>query len=1141
MKIVLKRLLSHLIVAGTIATSGTIAGLMIQTIRGEMQITNPELRYTCKFYNYDDTLLYVTRVEPTHDAIYQGNLPTRPDSTYYRYEFSGWDNDLTSIRSDMTYHALYEKKSNDYTVKFVNYDGEILYETLVTAGDSVHYPYENPTRPSDAQYGYAFTGWDEPTTHIIKDTTFVAQYKKVKQKYKVYYFNYDETLLYVDTVYYGATSTYKGDTFTGPTAEVGYSYEFKEWSDSTSSITEDKAVIAIFELVRNKYAVTFYNHDNTVLYVDHVFYGDSGVYRGQTPYHQPDEDYAYEFVGWDREFNNITEDTSVYALFRQTNPECDIVFKNYDDTILEKHHVKYGSEVVYAGEEPSKPETEKYVYEFVGWDRDTSEVTGSFDVYPVFEEHLKEYTVTFLNYDESELAKVDVPYGDDATKYYLEVPTRPDDDFYTYQFERWSDDVSFVVKDMTVVAIYEATPKEQNKGDSEDGKGGDQGDHGHPDPDPDDPPVGPPATKFDVLFKNYDGEELDAHKIIVPGRPCPYDHTKPIPTRPDDKRHTNYEFCSWDKDLSAVYSNITTYAQYVIKEDIFTKYIVTFRNGDGTLLYECVCEENELPTYPDGMIPKLKGYIFVGWDKPLTRCTSSYTVYATFSPANSGSGGFIPGDDEMEGDAGSVSGKFGGEPVDKSVGTMVTAYSSSVYLRERSFGDFKNNKWEDVRPYSNKSADFSPLNLTSDLVNQAGFKSYTADMHFDEYRSYTPSPMYNLSFPKSFSDDAYDPIAEKDFSFTYSPFEINEERYLKLKEYSYSDTANITYYEDYKDYVYNTYLTVNDEEREFFTEFANDNNLSVSNINEIINCKTFISEYAKYNLSAEDYPEDSNYGIYFLKEAREGICNNFATSLTLLYRALGLPARFTVGYYVKPASEGLSRDINEKFAHAWTEIFLDDIGWVYVDGTGGATNGDADGGSSGEEEEDPIPRNPYNPFGECLLDEPLLTIDVVPEQSTKVYDGTPMLVTAEVNGQFLNEGDYFEANVSDVKTDVGSYVTRCRPRIYNAEGKDVTKKYVGMVQMNFHSYSITKRTIEITTGSAEIDRGPSVSLSCTDFIINSGSFVSGDTLVVLSSTALTRPGTAENVFNEYYIKNENGVNVSNNYKVIIHNGNLRIR
>lgn len=1136
MKFILKRLLTHFIVGGTIIASGTIGGFMVQTIRGEMNISNPELRYTCKFYNYDDSLLYVTRVEPTHDAVYRGNLPTRPDSTYYRYEFSGWDNDLTSIRKDMTYHALFEMKTNDYTVKFVNYDGEILYETMVTAGSDIHYPYANPTRPSDAQYGYTFIGWDEPTTNIIKDTTFVAQYKKVQQTYKVYYFNYDEKLLYTDTVYYGAASTYKGNPFSGPSATEGYSYEFKEWSDSTNVITEDKAVIAIFELVRKQYAVTFYNHDSTVLYVDHVYYGDAGVYRGPTPYHYPDEEYSYEFVGWDREFNNITQDTSVYALFRQTNPECEIIFKNYDNTILEKQRVKYGSEVIYTGEDPVKPETDKYVYEFVGWDRDTSAVTGSFDVYPVFEEHLKQYTVTFLNYDESELAEVDISYGDDACNYYSTIPTRPDDDFYTYEFKEWSDDVSSVVKDMVVVAIYEATPKEQNKGESDEGTGGTEGDHGHPEGDPVPPPVGPPATKFQVAYLNYDSTELDFDGVLI-GRPSVYDSNKPLPTRPDDKKHTDYVFCSWDKDLGAIYDNIATYAQYVIKEDIFDKYIVTFRNADGTLLYECVCEENELPVYPEGMTPKMKGGIFMGWDKPLTRCTYSYTVYAKYYPAFGGGGGAM-GDGEIAGD---VSGKFGGEPLDKAIGNMVTTYSSSVYLRERSFGDFKKNKWEDAKQYSNKSTDFSPLNLTSDLVKQAGFKSYTADMSFTDYRLYTPSPMYNVSFPSSFNDDAYDSIATTNFTFDYSPFEINEERYLRLKNYSYNDPANIAYYNDYKEYVYDTYLTVNEEERTFFTDFASENHLSVSNINEIINCKTFISEYAKYNLDAEDYPEDSNYGIYFLQEAKEGICNNFATSLTLLYRTLGIPARFTVGYYVKPSTEGISREINEKFAHAWTEIFLNDIGWVYVDGTGGASNGDADGGNPDDPDEDPIPRNPYNPFGECLLDEPLLTIDVTPDTATKVYDGTPMMVRAEVTGEYLNEGDYIEVNICDLKTNVGSYVTRCRPRIYNAEGKDVTKKYVGVVKINYHSYSITKRTVEITTGSASIDRGEGVTLSCTDYIVNSGSFVDGDIFTVISSTTLSSPGSAANVFNDYIIQNENLENVANNYKLIIHYGTLTIR
>ena len=57
----------------------------------------------------------------------------------------------------------------------------------------------------------------------------------------------------------------------------------------------------------------------------------------------------------------------------------------------------------------------------------------------------------------------------------------------------------------------------------------------------------------------------------------------------------------------------------------------------------------------------------------------------------------------------------------------------------------------------------------------------------------------------------------------------------------------------------------------------------------------------------------------------------FCTAATLMYRAFGIPARFTVGY-AAPVYGGTA-DVYDKYAHAWTEIFVSGIGWVPVDAT----------------------------------------------------------------------------------------------------------------------------------------------------------------------------------------------------------------
>lgn len=64
-----------------------------------------------------------------------------------------------------------------------------------------------------------------------------------------------------------------------------------------------------------------------------------------------------------------------------------------------------------------------------------------------------------------------------------------------------------------------------------------------------------------------------------------------------------------------------------------------------------------------------------------------------------------------------------------------------------------------------------------------------------------------------------------------------------------------------------------------------------------------------------------------------GYCVHFAHAATYLFRSRGIPARVAAGYAVSETSRGQSSSIliRGADAHAWPEIYLEDIGWVVVD------------------------------------------------------------------------------------------------------------------------------------------------------------------------------------------------------------------
>lgn len=72
----------------------------------------------------------------------------------------------------------------------------------------------------------------------------------------------------------------------------------------------------------------------------------------------------------------------------------------------------------------------------------------------------------------------------------------------------------------------------------------------------------------------------------------------------------------------------------------------------------------------------------------------------------------------------------------------------------------------------------------------------------------------------------------------------------------------------------------------------------------------------------------------FLFDTRAGFCEHFASSFAFLMRAAGVPARVVTGYQGGEKNPyGDYYTIRQKDAHAWTEVWLAQRGWVRIDPT----------------------------------------------------------------------------------------------------------------------------------------------------------------------------------------------------------------
>jgi hypothetical protein len=66
---------------------------------------------------------------------------------------------------------------------------------------------------------------------------------------------------------------------------------------------------------------------------------------------------------------------------------------------------------------------------------------------------------------------------------------------------------------------------------------------------------------------------------------------------------------------------------------------------------------------------------------------------------------------------------------------------------------------------------------------------------------------------------------------------------------------------------------------------------------------------------------------------RRGYCEQYAGAMAVMVRAAGVPARVALGYTPGTAQPDGSRLITSDDAHAWVEVYFDDLGWVPFDPT----------------------------------------------------------------------------------------------------------------------------------------------------------------------------------------------------------------
>lgn len=511
-------------------------------------------KYTVTFQNPDGSVV-------DQQLLEAGSTPVAPSNPTMEavdkiYTFTGWDKAISEVTEDVTYTASYTSATRTYTIRFINWNNVELKKDAVAYG-STPTPPADPSKPSDAENDYMFSGWTPNVTSVSGDATYRATFSETKKKYTILFQNPKGTTLSnpasVDNKWeYGSTPEYMGITPTKSTDAL-YSYEFKEWTPTITAVTGDKTYIADFTATIRKFTVTWDANGGWCGTASTNVSGGDAVGVLPVPTRE-----GYEFDGW---FTEAIGDSQISA---ETVITADITYHahwtllTYDFTIAATPagygtvsaasvtEVPYGTAVTENGNKITvngttitatpAAATAQYTYAFSQWDNVPATVTGNVRIEAVFTRTVNQYTVLWKSEDGTSTIETDdnQNYGA-ATAFNGTAPTKDATAQYTYTFDGWATEANGE-------KVYEndATPTVSGAATY----------YAH---------FAQTTNAYTVTWKNADGTELEKDEDVSYGTTPEYNGETPTQTATATDVYT---FAGWDSEIAAVTGNITYTATY---------------------------------------------------------------------------------------------------------------------------------------------------------------------------------------------------------------------------------------------------------------------------------------------------------------------------------------------------------------------------------------------------------------------------------------------------------------------------------------------------------------------------------------------------------------------------------------------------
>ena len=254
------------------------------------------------------------------------------------------------------------------------------------------------------------------------------------------------------------------------------------------------------------------------------------------------------------------------------------------------------------------------------------------------------------------------------------------------------------------------------------------------------------------------------------------------------------------------------------------------------------------------------------------------------------------------------------------------------YFRGTSYGDYNGSGFDVATPYTGTTT-VNPLEFSSQFYDKDPLTMTIRLSKNIESVNYDVVP-YFAEFPRKNGNDIAFSIKENredSYGVLYNYDLLPQLRLKQIQNETFKRTDTL-YYEErsYREFVEREYLNVDDYLESQLNGFILEHEMTTTDVAKFTDELTNIF-YEEYEAKWEGLGSSNSSISDFLLSTKAGNAENFASAATMLYRTIGVPARYVKGYFAPCKGANELTVVKAYNQHAWTEIYINGHGWIPVD------------------------------------------------------------------------------------------------------------------------------------------------------------------------------------------------------------------